>query len=149
MKARQILHDPTHPLNEAFEKLPSGRRLKVPLAKKNLFMKSFIPSAILILNAKFVCTVYFFIPYTYCIDLFNLIYLPILVNIINIIILCLIKEPFMKYYLLIYLFIRVLIYILNLFTLSILVLINIVIILMCLINCIWISNLITGILMCN
>ena len=29
------------------------RHLKVPLAKKNLFKKSFIPSAILILNAKF------------------------------------------------------------------------------------------------
>ena len=44
-KARQILYDPTHPLNDAFQKLPSGRRLKVPLAKKNLFKKSFIPSA--------------------------------------------------------------------------------------------------------
>ena len=44
---------PTHPLNDAFQKLLSGRRLKVPLAKKNLFTKSFIPSGILILNAKF------------------------------------------------------------------------------------------------
>ena len=52
-KARQILYDPTHPLNDAFQKRPSGRRLKVPLAKKNLFTKSFIPSGILILNAKF------------------------------------------------------------------------------------------------
>ena len=52
-KARQILYDPTHPLNDVFQKLPSGRCLKVPLAKKNLFKKSFIPSAILILNAKF------------------------------------------------------------------------------------------------
>ena len=52
-KARHILYDPTHPLNEAFQKLPSGRRLKVPLAKKNLFKKSFIPSDILIVNAKF------------------------------------------------------------------------------------------------
>ena len=51
-KARQILYDPTHPLNDAFQKLPSGRRLKVPLAKKNLLKKSFIPSAVLILNAK-------------------------------------------------------------------------------------------------
>ena len=40
----------------AFQKLSSGRRLKVPPAKKNLFKKS----AILILNAKFYCTVYFF-----------------------------------------------------------------------------------------
>ena len=52
-KARQILYDPTHPLNDAFQKRPSGRHLNVPLAKKNLFKKSFIPSAILILNAKF------------------------------------------------------------------------------------------------
>ena len=52
-KARQILYDPTDPLNDAFQKLPSGRRLKVPLAKKNLLKKLFIPSAILILNARF------------------------------------------------------------------------------------------------
>ena len=52
-KARQILYNPTHPLNDAFQKLPPGRRLKVSLANKNLFKKSFIPSAILILNAKF------------------------------------------------------------------------------------------------
>ena len=51
-KSTQILYDPAHPLNQAFQKLPSGRRLKVPLAKKNIFKKSFVPSAILILNAK-------------------------------------------------------------------------------------------------
>ena len=51
-KSTQILYDPAHPLNQAFQKLPSGRRLKVPLAKKNLLKKSFVPSAILILNAK-------------------------------------------------------------------------------------------------
>ena len=27
-KARQIVYDPTYPLNDAFQKLPSGRRLK-------------------------------------------------------------------------------------------------------------------------
>ena len=59
-KARQIFYDPTNPRNDAFHKLPSGRRLKVPLAKKNLFKKSFIPSPILILNGKFECNVYFF-----------------------------------------------------------------------------------------
>ena len=53
---------------------------------------------------------------------------------INAIILCLIKEPFKKYYLLIYLLFRVLIYIRNLFTLPVLVLISIIIMLMCLIN---------------
>ena len=51
-KSTQILYDPAHPLNQAFQKLPSGRRLKVPLAKQNIFKKSFVPSAILILNAK-------------------------------------------------------------------------------------------------
>ena len=51
-KSTQILYDPAHPLNQAFQKLPSGRRLKVPLAKKNLIKKSFLPSTILILNAK-------------------------------------------------------------------------------------------------
>ena len=52
MKARRLLYDPTHPLNDAFQKFPSGRRLNVPLAKKNLFKKSFILSDILICNAK-------------------------------------------------------------------------------------------------
>ena len=51
-KSTQMFYDPAHPLNQAFQKPPSDRRLKVPLAKKNLFKKSFVPSAILILNAK-------------------------------------------------------------------------------------------------
>ena len=42
-KARQILYDPTHPLNDDFQKLPSGRRLKVPLAKKNLYKNFLYP----------------------------------------------------------------------------------------------------------
>ena len=50
-KSTQILYDPAH-LNQAFQKLSSRRRLKVPLAKKNLFKKSLVPSVILILNAK-------------------------------------------------------------------------------------------------
>ena len=75
-----------------------------------------------------------FIPYTYCTDLSNLIYLPILVNITNVITLCLIKDPFKEYNLLIYLLFRVLIYILNLFNLPILLLISIITIIMCLIN---------------
>ena len=52
-KASQILYNPAHPLNEAFQKLPSGRHLMVPLARKNHFKKSLILSAILTLNAKF------------------------------------------------------------------------------------------------
>ena len=102
LKARQMLYDPTHPLNDVFQKLLSGRRLKVPLAKKNLFKKSFIPSDILILNANFNVLYTSFIPYTYCTDSSNLICLPILVNIINVITLCLFKERFKEYYLLIY-----------------------------------------------
>ena len=42
-KARQILYVPTHPQNDAFHKLPSGRRLKVPLAKKNLLKNRLYP----------------------------------------------------------------------------------------------------------
>ena len=45
-KARQILYDPTHPLNDAFQRRPSGRCLKVLVPKKNLFKNSFMPSAI-------------------------------------------------------------------------------------------------------
>ena len=78
-KARQILYDPNHPLNDAFEKHPSGRYLEVPLAKRNLFKISFIPSAILILSAKLYCTVYlsYSIHLFPCTDLCNLIYLSI------------------------------------------------------------------------
>ena len=49
-KAGRILRDPTHPLHDSFETLPSGRRLRAPLARKNLYKRSFIPSAIAILN---------------------------------------------------------------------------------------------------
>lgn len=50
-KARKIICDSTHPLYPSFEILPSRRRFKVPLARKNLYKKSFIPSAISVLNA--------------------------------------------------------------------------------------------------
>ena len=33
--------------------LPLGRRLKVPLAKKNVYTKSFIPAAVSVLNVEF------------------------------------------------------------------------------------------------
>ena len=52
-KSLSILHDKTHPLNFCFQHLPSGRRLKVPVAKKNVYKKSFIPTAVSVLNAKF------------------------------------------------------------------------------------------------
>ena len=44
-KSLSILHDKTHPLNFCFQHLPSGRRLKVSLAEKNVYNKSFIPTA--------------------------------------------------------------------------------------------------------
>jgi len=56
-KAKKTLYFPTHPLNEAFQKFPSVTRVKVTLAKKNLFKKSVITSVILIANAK--CNVLF------------------------------------------------------------------------------------------
>ena len=49
-KSLSILNDKSHPLNNHFQYLPSGRRLLVPRAKKNVFKKSFIPSAVAILN---------------------------------------------------------------------------------------------------
>ena len=42
-KSLSILHDKTHFLNICFQHLPSGRRLKVPLAE-NVYKKSFIPT---------------------------------------------------------------------------------------------------------
>ena len=47
-KSTQILYDPAHPLNQAFQKLPSRRRLKVPLAKTNIYLQ------------KIVCTLCYF-----------------------------------------------------------------------------------------
>jgi hypothetical protein len=49
-KAWKIVHDPTHPLHDAFQMLPSGRRFRVPLAKRNLYKRSFLPTAITVLN---------------------------------------------------------------------------------------------------
>ena len=94
---------------------------------------------------KFNVLYIFLNPYTYCTDLYNVTYLPTLVNIINVITLCLIKEPFKEYYCLlilyiyiytlyIYIYIIYILYILNLFTLPILELISFITILMCLIN---------------
>ena len=38
-KAQNIVSDPVHPLHSHFQKLPSGRRYRVPFARKNLFKK--------------------------------------------------------------------------------------------------------------
>ena len=51
-KARRVVSDPTHPLHHEFQMLPLGRRYRVPCAKKNLFKKSFVPSAITVLNSR-------------------------------------------------------------------------------------------------
>ena len=51
-KARNIINDSKHPLHSHFEKLPSGRRYRVPIARKNLFKKSFLPTAVTILNSN-------------------------------------------------------------------------------------------------
>ena len=51
-KANTIVADQSHPLHACFEKLPSGRRFRVPRCKKNLYKKSFVPSAITVLNSN-------------------------------------------------------------------------------------------------
>jgi hypothetical protein len=51
-KARKIVNDPTHPLHDAFQFLPSGRRFCAPLAKRNLYKRSFLPTAITVLNSR-------------------------------------------------------------------------------------------------
>ena len=51
-KAHLITQDPTHPLHKSFQILPSGRRYRVPLSKKNIHKNSFIPIAINSLNKQ-------------------------------------------------------------------------------------------------
>ena len=51
-KAQKIRSDPVHPLFESFQMLPSGRRLRAPLAKRNLYKRSFVRTAISILNSS-------------------------------------------------------------------------------------------------
>ena len=49
-RAFVVYSDQTHPLHFCFEVLPSGRRLRVPYAKKNIFKRSFVPLAVPVLN---------------------------------------------------------------------------------------------------
>ena len=53
-KTAGILDDAKHPLLSQFQKLRSGsgRRYKVPIARKNVYKKSIIPSAISVLNSR-------------------------------------------------------------------------------------------------
>ena len=58
-KASQIIADSAHPLHALIRRHPSGRRFRVLLAQKNSYKKSFIPSAIAVLNANlFGCRTY-------------------------------------------------------------------------------------------
>ena len=51
-KSRSIINDPTHPLHSCFEIMPSGKRYRTPAFKRQLFNKSFIPSAVRFLNSQ-------------------------------------------------------------------------------------------------
>ncbi|KAJ0066452.1 hypothetical protein NL108_013223 [Boleophthalmus pectinirostris] len=51
-KTKAILSQPNHVLHSQFMKMPSGRRYVTPQQKTNRYAKSFIPSAIKILNGK-------------------------------------------------------------------------------------------------
>ena len=49
-KARTILSDDRHVLNDQLQFLPSGRRLRVTPFKTNRAMKTFIPNCIRLIN---------------------------------------------------------------------------------------------------
>ena len=51
-KALAITADASHPMYCQFEVLPSGRRYRLPLARKNVFKKSFLPTAVSVLNSE-------------------------------------------------------------------------------------------------
>ena len=55
-KAILITEDLSLPLHDSFQLLPSGRRFNGPLARKNTYKKSFIPSAIALLNSTTLTT---------------------------------------------------------------------------------------------
>ena len=45
--AEALYYDPTHPLHSCFEIMPSGKRYRTPAFKRQLYNKSFIPSAVI------------------------------------------------------------------------------------------------------
>lgn len=51
-KLRQVMQDPTHPLNENFKFNRSGIRLCAPRTQKTRFRQSFVPNAIHHFNAQ-------------------------------------------------------------------------------------------------
>ena len=50
--AKKIKEDPTHPLNEQFQMLPHGRRLRMPKIRTDRFKFSFVPTSIRLLNNR-------------------------------------------------------------------------------------------------
>ena len=55
-KAHKIILDPSHPLYLDFELLPSGRRNRAPLSRKNRARQSFVPGVISLLNSSGECS---------------------------------------------------------------------------------------------
>ena len=51
-KSRSIINDHTHPLHSWFVIMPSGKRYRTPAFKRQLYNKSFIPSAVRFLNSQ-------------------------------------------------------------------------------------------------
>ncbi len=45
-----IQHDPSHPLSQYYQMLPSGRRLRSLYCRTSRYSKSFVPSSIKLLN---------------------------------------------------------------------------------------------------
>ena len=54
-KAKKIIADASHPLFSCFETMPSGRRYRAPSWKRQIYKRSFIPSAIQVLNSRKIC----------------------------------------------------------------------------------------------
>ena len=48
--ASKIMADDSHPLHSCFIKLPSGKRLRQPMARTKRYRDSFVPNAVAILN---------------------------------------------------------------------------------------------------
>ena len=51
-RVTNIMKDENHPLNNFFEELPSGRRLRSARALTSRFLNTFVPSAIRCVNKK-------------------------------------------------------------------------------------------------
>ena len=56
LKTTWILDDAKHPFLSQFQILPSGRRYKVPIARKNVYKRCFIQSAISVFKPQLYST---------------------------------------------------------------------------------------------